>query len=217
MTAGTVDDVVRHAGEDELPWVDATGGVWLKVLRVDAANGIWVVRNRFEPGVRLQTHRHTGPVDGFTISGRWHYLEYDFFNTAGSYIREPAGSVHTLDVPADNDGATDVLFVMEGVNLNLAPDGSVESVFDGPGTLAVYEALAVDQGFERPTGVIVGRTGRRWPPPPTRPLGRTSPRRSSTPTSMPGTRTRSTPGSGRSRRWPGTGRWGSGWPAGTPT
>jgi len=59
-------------------------------------------------------------------------------------------------VPADNDGVTDVLFVMEGVNLNLAPDGSVESVFDGPGTLAAYEALAVDQGFERPTGVIVG-------------------------------------------------------------
>jgi 2,4'-dihydroxyacetophenone dioxygenase len=156
MTTVTVEDVVRHAGEDELPWVDATGGVWLKVLRVDAASGIWVVRNRFEPGVRLQTHRHTGPVDGFTISGRWHYLEYDFFNTTGSYIREPAGSVHTLDVPADNDEVTDVLFVMEGVNLNLAADGSVESVNDGPGTLAAYEALAIDQGFGRPTGVIVG-------------------------------------------------------------
>jgi 2,4'-dihydroxyacetophenone dioxygenase len=155
MSTVTVEDVVRHAGEDELPWVDATGGVWLKVLRVDAANGIWVVRNRFEPGVRLQTHRHTGPVDGFTISGRWHYLEYDFFNTTGSYIREPAGSVHTLDVPADNDEVTDVLFVMEGVNLNLAADGSVESVFDGPGTLEAYEALAIDQGFGRPTGVIV--------------------------------------------------------------
>jgi 2,4'-dihydroxyacetophenone dioxygenase len=156
MTTVTVEDVVRHAGDDELPWVDATGGVWLKVLRVDAASGIWVVRNRFEPGVRLQTHRHTGPVDGFTISGRWHYLEYDFFNTTGSYIREPAGSVHTLDVPADNDEVTDVLFVMEGVNLNLAADGSVESVNDGPGTLAAYQALAIDQGFGRPTGVIVG-------------------------------------------------------------
>lgn len=155
MTAVGLDDVVRHAGEDDLPWVDATGGVWLKVLRVDAANGIWVVRNRFEPGARLQRHRHTGPVDGYTVSGRWHYLEYDFFSTAGSYIREPAGSVHTLDVPADNDSVTEVLFVMEGVNLNLADDGSVESVFDGPGTLAAYEALAVDQGFDRPTGVIV--------------------------------------------------------------
>src|ERR1039458_3885329 len=122
MTIVSADDVVRHAAEDDLPWVHATGGIWLKVLRVDSANGIWVVRNRFEPGARLQTHRHTGPVDGFTISGRWHYLEYDFFNTSGSYIREPAGSVHTLDVPEDNEEITDVLFVMEGVNLNLAAD-----------------------------------------------------------------------------------------------
>jgi 2,4'-dihydroxyacetophenone dioxygenase len=115
-----------------------------------------VVQNRFEPGVRLQTHRHTGPVDGFTISGRWHYLEYDFTSTAGSYIREPAGSVHTLDVPADNEGITEVLFVMEGVNLDLAPDGSVENVVDGTLTLAAYEALAEAQGFGRPTGVILG-------------------------------------------------------------
>ena len=53
----------------------------------DGSAGVWVVRNRFEPGVRLQPHRHTGPVDGFTIAGRWHYLEYDFFSTPGSYIR----------------------------------------------------------------------------------------------------------------------------------
>jgi 2,4'-dihydroxyacetophenone dioxygenase len=156
VTSVDVDDVVRHAGEEELPWVDATGGIWLKVLRVDPSSGVWVVRNRFDPGARLQIHRHTGPVDGYTIAGRWHYLEYDFYSTAGSYIREPAGSVHTLDVPADNDGITDVLFVIEGALLNLADDGSVESVSDGPGTLAAYQALAEAQGLGRPTGVLVG-------------------------------------------------------------
>ena len=145
---------VQHVGRDDLPWVDATGGIWLRVLRVDEAAGVWVVHNRFEPGARLQTHRHTGPVDGFTISGRWHYLEQDFFSEAGSYIREPAGSVHTLDVPADNDGITEVVFVMEGVNLNLAADGTVESVSDGAGTLAAYLALAEAQGLGRPAGII---------------------------------------------------------------
>ena len=156
MTSLDVEDVVRHVGEDDLPWVDGTGGIWFKMLRVDAASGVWVVSNRLQPGVRLQTHRHTGPVDGYTISGRWHYLEYDFYSTSGSYIREPAGSVHTLDVPADNDGITEVVFVIEGALLNLAADGSVESVSDGPGTLAAYEALAEAQGFGKPTGVIVG-------------------------------------------------------------
>ena len=56
--AVALEDVVRHVGEADLPWVDATGGVWLQVLRVDRAAGVWVVRNRFEPGVRLQPHRH---------------------------------------------------------------------------------------------------------------------------------------------------------------
>ena len=43
---------------------------------------------------------------------------------------------------------------MEGVNLNLAPDGSVESVTDGLGTLAAYEALAQRQGHTLPLPVI---------------------------------------------------------------
>ena len=156
MTTMQADDVVRHVGEDELPWIEVSPGIWLKVLRVNLADGVWVIRNRFAPGIRLQTHRHTGPVDGFTVSGRWHYLEYDFYSTAGSYIREPAGSVHTLDVPADNDGLTEVLFVMNGSNLDLAPDGSVEMVVDGAVTLAAYEGMAQAQGYELPLGVIVG-------------------------------------------------------------
>ena len=117
--------------------------------------GTWVIRNRFRPGVQLQIHRHTGPVDGFTLSGRWHYLEYDFYSTAGSYIYEPANSVHTLNVPEDNKGDTDVLFVIEGALLNLDPDGKVESYTDGPSILEAYYALLEAAGEPRPNGLIV--------------------------------------------------------------
>ncbi|MHB8595018.1 MAG: 2,4'-dihydroxyacetophenone dioxygenase family protein, partial [Acidimicrobiales bacterium] len=141
---------------DGSPWVDTGTGVELKVMRVDLTRGTWVIRNRFRPGVQLQTHRHTGPVEGYTLAGSWHYLEYDFVSTAGSYIHEPANSVHTLHVPEDNSEPTDVFFVIEGALLNLTPDGQVESVFDAQSMLDAYFALLEAAGADRPTDLIVG-------------------------------------------------------------
>jgi len=155
MAITATGDVVRHVGDDDAPWVDTGYGVDLKVVRFDATRGTWVIRNRFRPGTRLQIHRHTGPVDGFTLAGRWHYLEYDFYSTAGSYIYEPANSVHTLDVPEDNTEDTDVLFVIEGALLNLDPDGNVETATDGPAILDAYFALLEAEGKPRPNGLII--------------------------------------------------------------
>jgi 2,4'-dihydroxyacetophenone dioxygenase len=149
------DLVVRHVGDDGAPWVDTGMGVELKLMRFDTSTGTWVIRNRFAPGVQLQRHRHTGPVEGFTLSGRWHYLEYDFVSTAGSYIYEPANSVHTLHVPEDNDGPTDVLFVIEGALLNLTEDDQVDTVFDGQGAVEAYFALLEAAGMARPNGLIL--------------------------------------------------------------
>jgi quercetin dioxygenase-like cupin family protein len=154
-TTAKTDDVVRHVGEGDAAWANTGMGIKLKVVRYDQLKGTWVILNRFDPGTRLQIHRHTGPVDGYTLNGRWHYLEYDFWSTAGSYIYEPANSVHTLDVPDDNTGETDVLFIIEGALLNLDPDGNVESYSDGPNTLAAYYALLESEGKPRPNGLIV--------------------------------------------------------------
>ena len=46
-------------------------------------------------------------------------------------------------------------FIIEGALLNLAADGSVESVSDGPNTLEAYYALLEAQGDPRPNGIIV--------------------------------------------------------------
>ena len=152
MVGMTMLDVPRaiHRGEDEIPFVSLGDGTHLQLLQVDEEQGLWVVRTRFDAGVTIPRHKHTGPVFAFTISGSWKYLEYPDVNTAGSYLYEPAGSVHTLTVPADNDGMTDVWFAIYGANLNLDADGNVESVVDAGLVRDSYFALCEANGHGRP-------------------------------------------------------------------
>jgi quercetin dioxygenase-like cupin family protein len=140
-----------HVGRDDLPFVDIGGGNLLKVVRVDEAEGLWIVENVFQAGFAVQTHRHTGPVFGYTTSGAWKYREYDYVNRAGSFLYEPAGSVHTLEV-IEND--TRAWFHMYGANLNLREDGSVDSITDGPSTLLAYLNLCEAQGHGRPPVLV---------------------------------------------------------------
>ena len=141
----------QHVGAGELPFVEVGGGNKMKVIKVDVAEGLWIVENIFQAGYAVQTHRHTGPVYGYTVSGAWRYREYDDVNRAGSFLFEPAGSVHTLECIEDE---TRVWFQMYGVNLNLDAEGNIESVFDGPGTLEAYYALAEAEGFDRPAVLV---------------------------------------------------------------
>jgi 2,4'-dihydroxyacetophenone dioxygenase len=143
-----------HRGDDDLPWVSIGDDTLLKVLHIKQREGLWVIRNRFAPGYRVQTHKHTGPVFAYTETGAWRYLESDFVNTAGSYLYEPAGSVHTLVVPDDNTEPTDVFFAIHGANLNLDADGNVESVYDAGSILQAYLFLCEAQGLPRPPVVL---------------------------------------------------------------
>jgi len=147
-----------HRGEGDLPFVDAGDGSQIQLLQVDLAAGVWVVRTRFPPGSQIQRHKHTGHVYAFTQSGSWHYLESpEAVNTAGSYLYEPAGSVHTLNVPASNTEVTDVWFTIYGANLNLRDDDSVEMVIDAHGILPYYMALnEAEHGISDPPVIVVG-------------------------------------------------------------
>ena len=141
-----------HLGRDDLPFVEIGDGNKLKVLHVDEKEGLWIVENLFMNGYEVPTHRHTGPVWGYTTSGAWKYKEYDYVNRAGSVLYEPAGSVHTLQCIEDN---TQVWFHMYGVNLNLDADGNIDSVSDGAGAVKAYYAMCEAQGLPRPN-VLVG-------------------------------------------------------------
>jgi quercetin dioxygenase-like cupin family protein len=139
-----------HRAEKDLPFVVFQEGVDFQLLQVDLEAGLWVIRARFQPGVTIQRHRHTGEVFAFTIKGSWKYLEYPEVNTAGSYLFEPAGSIHTLHVPGTNEEVTDVWFAIRGANLNLDADGNVESVLDAGAVLEIYLGLCETSGQGRP-------------------------------------------------------------------
>lgn len=139
-----------HRAESELPFVPYQEGVVFQLLQVSLDSGLWVVRVRFEPGVQLQRHRHTGEVMAFTYSGSWRYLEYPEVNTSGSYLYEPPGSIHTLNVPASNTEITDVFFAVKGANLDLDDDDQVLSILDAPTVLAIYREQCASTGQHDP-------------------------------------------------------------------
>ena len=139
-----------HRGEDEMPFVSLSPGVAFQLMQVDIDLGLWVVRTKFEPGTTVQRHRHTGTVFAYTTSGAWRYLEYPEINTAGSYLYEPAGSIHTLHALADTDGPTDVFFAIYGANLNLDDDGNIESVLDAGAILDLYHRECEKTELPRP-------------------------------------------------------------------
>ncbi len=139
-----------HRGENDLPFVPYQERATFQLLQVDIDSGLWVVRLRAEPDVTIQRHRHTGEVFAFTLQGAWKYLEYPEINVAGSYLFEPAGSIHTLHVPKTNTVVTDVRFAIRGANLNLDDSGGVESVTDAGTVLDLYLAGCRQAGYARP-------------------------------------------------------------------
>jgi quercetin dioxygenase-like cupin family protein len=134
-----------HIGESDLPFVETGDGSSLQLLQVDLNQGLWVVRTRFAPGQRVAKHYHTGPVFAVTFSGCWYYEEYpDYQNTAGSYLYEPAHSVHTLLV---GDEPTDVWFAIYGANVNVDESDNVIGVTDAQSILVAYQGLCKAQGL----------------------------------------------------------------------
>ena len=140
----------HHRSEDELPFVPYQEGVDFQLLQVSIENALWVVRVRSQPGVTIARHKHTGEVLAFTIAGSWRYLEYPEVNTAGSYLYEPAGAIHTLHVPETNDGITDIRFAVRGANLDLDDDGNIIAVIDAAMVKEIYLGGCAEQGQPDP-------------------------------------------------------------------
>ena len=77
----------------------------------------------------LSRHQRTGSVSAFTIRGRWHYLEHDWWAEEGGYSFEPPGETHILEVPDCCDEMA-TLFHVTGAYVYVDPYGKAEKVED---------------------------------------------------------------------------------------
>lgn len=150
------DRVAVHVGQDDLPFMPAGAGGELKLVHVDLNQGLWISITRFEPGTRIARHFHTGCVLAVTLSGSWYYEEYpQSVNQRGSYLFEPAGSVHTLVCPDDAE-LTEVWFAIWGANVLMDEDGNATAIVDAHRSLALYRAYAEAIGTDLSALIVVG-------------------------------------------------------------
>jgi quercetin dioxygenase-like cupin family protein len=134
---------------DQIPLLkDAVApGLHIQPLRLDPERGEWVVLATLAPGAELPMHYHTGPVQVWTLQGRWLYSEYaDQPQTAGSYLYEPGGSVHTFYCPEDNTEDTVALAWIEGAAINFNEDGTFHSILDAVSAKHRTETVSAAQG-----------------------------------------------------------------------
>jgi hypothetical protein len=145
-----------HVGTVDVPWVPniAYPGTSFRLLQADLDAGLYTMHGRMGAGLAVGTHRHHGAVHMFTLSGSWRYLEHGFLNTAGSYLYEPPGSVHTLQVPATNTELTETFSVIYGTTEYLDAAGNVISVSDAAAALRGYLESCEAAGVARPDGII---------------------------------------------------------------
>ena len=135
---------------DQIPMLKdlVAPGIHIQPLRLDVERGEWVFLATLAPGCVLPLHYHTGPAQVWTIQGRWLYREYpDQPQTAGSYLYEPGGSVHTFYVPADNTEDTIALAWIEGAQVSFNEDGTFHSVNDAVAIQYGTETVAAAQGL----------------------------------------------------------------------
>jgi quercetin dioxygenase-like cupin family protein len=121
--AYAVHDIVTPAQpEDERLWVLQAPNVWFRPLLLNRVNGEWVNLLRVRRSGVLSRHRHPAPVHGYVIKGAWRYLEHDWVATAGTYVFEPPGEVHTLVV---DEGVEEMitLFHVQGALIYMDESG----------------------------------------------------------------------------------------------
>lgn len=124
-------------------------GIHFQPLLADPEAGVSAVIGIFSPGIVVSSHLHTGAVHGYTLKGSWFYKEYpDQIQTPGSYLYEPAASMHTFCVPETNTEDTVVFFIVFGGNIHFDEHGKFVSILDAVTIQNLIAQCSQAQGLE---------------------------------------------------------------------
>lgn len=147
---------LNHNTDGEV--LNALPGVHVTPLYLDTNKGIWVIYARFEPGTRLPRHYHSGAVHFYTTKGSWAYVEHpEDVQTAGSYLYEPACSIHTFESKEGAEG----FMVVEGANVNLNDDDTLMFIMDAAWIEKTVTAVASATGQKMPPYIHPGDASQR--------------------------------------------------------
>jgi 2,4'-dihydroxyacetophenone dioxygenase len=142
---GDLPDIALAA--EDVPWVPNGQGLAFKPLHFSPGTGSWVNLIRVQRGGRISRHLHTGgTVHGYVLTGCWRYLEHDWVARPGSYVWEPPGDVHTLEVLGDEEMIT--LFFVHGVIQYLDDDDRLVQQDDMRSRLRLYLDHCRAEGIE---------------------------------------------------------------------
>tara|TARA_A100001391_G_scaffold119169_2_gene80948 strand:+ start:899 stop:1414 length:516 start_codon:yes stop_codon:yes gene_type:complete len=121
------------------PWV---GDVWLKPLRFDVRNNLYVTILWSKGPGGLGRHRHRGPVSAYTLEGSWRYEEYDWVARPGDFVQENPGVIHTLT----SDTGVKTLFMVGGSLEFYDENDNLESIMDVFSFLDLYKNYCEETG-----------------------------------------------------------------------
>src|SRR5215211_182047 len=137
----------KDAPTDDLRYyVPLTETVYTRPLLISPAQNRWCdILMATGPGL-VNRHYHPHQVFGFTLSGKWGYLEHDWTATAGDFLYEAPGEAHTL-VAYEHEDPMKIFFNVTGPLLWLDENGEVEGHFDVHDYIAIARAHYEEVGL----------------------------------------------------------------------
>ncbi|MEU2006801.1 2,4'-dihydroxyacetophenone dioxygenase family protein [Rhodococcus sp. NPDC019627] len=115
--------------EDERFYVPLSPTMLSRPLWISPSSNRWADIVWAKEAGLVNRHYHPHEVIGYTISGKWGYLEQPWTATAGSFVYETPGEAHTLVAYEDTEPMR-AFFVVKGPIIWLDEDGNSTGLFD---------------------------------------------------------------------------------------